>query len=179
MFSYSKLLKIYFENSLTSSQFATIYEDDILSSFLWSFNILWCGTKRRGHHVIKLANGKALLGRHRPWGSWGGGGHQPFLNIYRICLLVSALPEKIFLMVMGLSPKGESLPPSRLKPRPVPSFFRLTVMGAPRGASTNFRSEIRNYYHTLAWSPSGQSGHCCFFVRHGLTPRSRYCGRKI
>jgi hypothetical protein len=46
-------------------------------------------------------------------------------------------------MVMGLSPKGESLPPSRLKPSPVPSFFRLTVIGAPRGTSTNFRSKNR------------------------------------
>ena len=50
------------------------------------------------------------------------------------------LPVKIFLMVRGLSPRGESLPPSRLNPSPVPSFFKITVMGAPRGTSTNFKS---------------------------------------
>ena len=51
------------------------------------------------------------------------------------------LPVNIFLIVIGLSPYGESLPPSRLNPSPAPSFLRVTVMGGPRGTSTNFRSE--------------------------------------
>ena len=50
------------------------------------------------------------------------------------------LPVNIFLMVSGLSPRGESLPPSKLKPSPVPSFFNITVTGGPRGTSTNFKS---------------------------------------
>ena len=64
---------------------------------------------------------------------WGGGNR----NTQYIPLWI---PVKIFLMVMGRSPKGESLPPSRLKPSPVPSFFRFTVIGLPRGTSTNFMS---------------------------------------
>ena len=53
----------------------------------------------------------------------------------------SYIPVKIFLMVKGLSPRGESLPPSKLNPRPVPSFFRTTVFGGPLGTSTNFKSK--------------------------------------
>jgi hypothetical protein len=56
---------------------------------------------------------------------------------------VKQLPANIFLMVRGLSPRGESFPPSRLNPRPVPSFFKITVNGGPRGASMNFKSEIK------------------------------------
>ena len=44
-------------------------------------------------------------------------------------------------MVNGRSPRGESLPPSKLKPNPVPSFLSTTVRGDPRGTSTNFKSK--------------------------------------
>lgn len=40
-----------------------------------------------------------------------------------------SLPVNIFLMVKGLSPRGESFPPSKLNPKPVPSFFSITVIG--------------------------------------------------
>ena len=50
------------------------------------------------------------------------------------------VPVNIFFIVKGLSPNGESLPPSKLKPSPVPSFLRTTVRGVPRGTSTNFKS---------------------------------------
>lgn len=58
-------------------------------------------------------------------------------------------------MVKGRSPRGESLPPSRLNPRPVPSFFKITVLGAPLGTSTNFRSAGKKLcqldYSTSSW----------------------------
>ena len=59
------------------------------------------------------------------------------------------LPVKIFLMVKGLSPSGESFPPSKLKPSPVPSFFNTTVRGEPRGTSTNFKSKIKHIKNSL------------------------------
>lgn len=34
-------------------------------------------------------------------------------------------------MVSGWSPKGESLPPSRLNPNPAPSLTNVTVTGGP------------------------------------------------
>ncbi len=58
--------------------------------------------------------------------------------------MLRVLPVKIFLIVSGLSPMGESFPPSKLNPNPVPSFFRTTVVGGPRGTSTNFKSEKKN-----------------------------------
>ena len=59
------------------------------------------------------------------------------------------IPVKIFLMVNGLSPSGESLPPSKLNPSPVPSFFKITVTGGPRGTSTNFKSEKKKKRQVL------------------------------
>ncbi len=61
----------------------------------------------------------------------------------RYVLYINDSPAKIFLMVRGRSPRGESFPPSKLNPSPVPSFFRMTVKGGPRGASTNFKSGIK------------------------------------
>ena len=55
-------------------------------------------------------------------------------------------------MVKGRSPKGESFPPSKLNPRPVPSFLRTTVLGEPRGTSTNFKSTkkiVKKNCHSL------------------------------
>ena len=55
-------------------------------------------------------------------------------------------------MVKGRSPKGESFPPSKLNPKPVPSFLRTTVLGEPRGTSTNFKSTkkiVKKNCHSL------------------------------
>jgi len=54
------------------------------------------------------------------------------------------LPVKIFFIVNGLSPKRECLPPSKLKPRPVPSFLKVKERGGPRGIlSSKFWSAKR------------------------------------
>jgi len=63
---------------------------------------------------------------------------------FNVPFLSAAPPVKIFLIVSGLSPSGESLPPSKLNPKPVPSFFKITVTGDPRGTSTNFKSDKRD-----------------------------------
>ena len=54
-------------------------------------------------------------------------------------------PVNIFLIVIGRSPYGESFPPSKLNPSPAPSFFSVTVMGGPRGTSTNFKSRKKGF----------------------------------
>ena len=66
----------------------------------------------------------------------------------------------IFLIVIGRSPYGESFPPSRLNPNPAPSFFSVTVMGGPRGTSTNFKSRKKVHFKIVMYFGDKNSMKC-------------------
>lgn len=46
------------------------------------------------------------------------------------------LPVNIFLITNGRSPRGLSLPPSRLNPKPAPSLYTATTEGGPHAVSS-------------------------------------------
>jgi len=67
---------------------------------------------------------------------------------------VHIIPVNIFLMVSGLSPNGESLPPSRLKPKPAPSFVSMMVSGGPRSSPGNRNTTLEAPHQMHSYIPN-------------------------